>query len=264
MLIVIGVYFFRFPNNFSFGGVTGIAVVLARISPLSASGITLILNMVLLVIGFIFLGKSFGSKTVYASVLLSVGLWLLEYVDPMSAPLTDEPMLELVFAIALPSLGSAVLFNMGASGGGTDIIAMILRKYTSINIGSALLFTDLAITLMSFLIFDIKTGLFSLLGLLIKSLVIDSVIESINLSKYFNIVCDDPAPICDFIVNKLKRSATVCDARGAFSHNHKNIIFTVLNRRQAILLRNYIKTVEPSAFILISNTSEIIGKGFRQ
>jgi uncharacterized membrane-anchored protein YitT (DUF2179 family) len=264
MIIVIGIYFFRFPNNFSFGGVTGIAVVLGKLFPLSPSFITFVLNMILLVIGFIFLGKRFGIKTVYASVLLSLGLWALEYIYPMSAPLTDEPMLELTFAIALPAFGSAVLFNLGASGGGTDIIAMIMRKYTSFNIGSALFYTDLLITLAACMVFDIKTGLFSLLGLMIKSLVIDGVIESINLSKYFNIVCDDAEPICDFIVNKLKRSATVCDAKGAFSHKHKNVIFTALNRRQAVQLRQYIKKVEPSAFILISNTSEIVGKGFQE
>jgi uncharacterized membrane-anchored protein YitT (DUF2179 family) len=261
---VIGVYFFRFPNNFSFGGVTGIAVVLGKLFPLSPSFITFVLNMILLVIGFIFLGKGFGIKTVYSSVLLSLGLWLLEYIYPMPAPLTDEPMLELTFAIALPAFGSALLFNVGASGGGTDIIAMIMRKYTSFNIGSALFYTDLSITLAACMVFDIKTGLFSLLGLMIKSLVIDGVIESINLSKYFNIVCDDAEPICDFIVNQLKRSATVCDAKGAFSHNHKNVIFTALNRRQAVQLRSFIKKVEPSAFILISNTSEIVGKGFQE
>jgi uncharacterized membrane-anchored protein YitT (DUF2179 family) len=264
IIIVIGVYFFRFPNNFSFGGVTGAAVVLGKLFPLSPSFITFVLNMLLLVIGFVFLGKGFGIKTVYSSVLLSLGLWLLEYIAPMSAPLTDEPMLELTFAIALPAFGSAVLFNLGASGGGTDIIAMIMRKYTSFNIGSALFYTDLGITLAACMVFDIKTGLFSLLGLMIKSLVIDGVIESINLSKYFNIVCDDAEPICDFIVNRLKRSATVCEAKGAFSHKPKKIVLTALNRRQAVQLRLFIKKVEPSAFILISNTSEIVGKGFQE
>lgn len=263
IVIVIGVYFFKFPNNFSFGGVTGLAVVLAKITPLSASSINFIASMGLLVVGFAFLGKSFGAKTVYVSVLMSVALSILDRVYPMTRPLTDQPMLELTFAIALPAFGSAILFNMGASSGGTDILAMILKKYTSNDIGNALMWVDLAITIMACFVFDIKTGLYSFLGLMIKSLMIDSVIESINLCKFFNVVCNDPKPICDYITNDLNRSATVCDAKGAFSGQQKYVIFTALRRSQAVQLRTYIKQVEPSAFIMICNSSEIIGKGFR-
>lgn len=262
LLIVIGVYFFKFPNNFTFGGITGLSVVLGRISVLTPSTVNMILNMLLLVLGFVFLGKPFGIKTVYASMLLSVCLSALERFYPMNKPLTNDPMLELIFAVALPAFGSAILFNINASSGGTDIVAMILRKYTSIDIGRALMWSDLLITLSACFVFDIKTSLFSLLGLMTKSLVIDNVIESINLAKYFNVVCSNPDIICNFIVTKLNRSATVCDAQGAYSHTHKYIIYTALKRPQAIQLRQFIKRVEPDAFILITNTSEIIGKGF--
>lgn len=262
LLIAVGVYFFKFPNNFTFGGVTGLAVVVSQVLPFSPSSVNFVVNLLLLILGFLFLGRGFGVRTVYSSMLLSVALSGMEYVYPMDKPLTDDPMLELIFAIVLPALGSAVLFNIGASSGGTDIVAMILKKYTSVNIGNALLFSDLLITLSSFFIFDIKTFLFSMLGLFTKSLMIDNVIESINLCKYFNVVCSEPDPICDFIVHKLGRSATVCEAEGAFSHDKKYIVFTVLKRYQAVQLRMYIKQVEPGAFILISNTSEIIGKGF--
>ncbi len=261
-VIMVGVYFFKFPNNFTFGGITGLSVVLGKVTPFSPSTVNLLLNFILLLVGFIFLGRSFAIKTVYASVLLSVGLSALEYFYPITHPLTDQPMLELTFAIALPSFGSAVLFNIGASSGGTDIIALILKKYSSFDIGSAVLFSDLLITLSACFVFDIKTVLFSILGLLTKSLVIDNVIESINLAKYFNVVCSEPEVICDFIVNTLNRSATICEAKGAYSHTHKYIIFTVLRRPQAVQLRQFIKHVEPGAFILITNTSEIIGKGF--
>lgn len=262
LLVVIGMYFFKFPNNFTFGGVTGLSVVLARISPISPSTVNLILNIVLLVVGFLFLGSSFAVKTVYFSLLLSLSLSALEYLYPIKQPLTDQPLLELIFAIALPAFGSAVLFNIGASSGGTDIVAMVLKKYTNVDIGRAVLISDFFITLSACFIFDIKTALFSFLGLLAKSLVIDNVIESINLAKYFNVVCSEPEIICDFIVNKLHRSATVCEARGAFSHSSKFIIFTAMRRYQAVQLRQFIRKVEPGAFILISNTSEIIGKGF--
>lgn len=261
-LIAIGVYFFKFPNNFTFGGITGLSVVLGKIMPISPSTVNLILNFILLIIGLLVLGRDFAVKTIYSSVLLSVGLSAMEYIYPLNHPLTDQPMLELIFAIALPAFGSAVLFNMGASSGGTDIIAMILKKHTSTDIGRAVLFSDVLITFSACLVFDIKTVLFSILGLFTKSLVIDNVIENINLAKYFNVVCSEPEVICDFIVNKLNRSATICEAKGAYSHSHKYIVFTALRRPQAVQLRQFIKKVEPGAFILITNTSEIIGKGF--
>ena len=136
LVLVVGVYVFKFPNNFSFGGVTGISVILGAVLPYSPAWFTFVINMVLLVIGFIFLGKSFGIKTVYVSVLTSVGLSLCEKLFPMDGPLTNQPVLELIFAIVLPAVSAAIMFNMNASGGGTDIIAMILKKYTSFNIGT--------------------------------------------------------------------------------------------------------------------------------
>ena len=263
LIIVFGIYFFKFPNNFTFGGVTGLSVIIGHISPISPGTANLIINILLLIIGFLVLGKKFAVKTIYACMLLSVCISALEHYLPLKAPLTDEPLLELIFAVSLPAFGSALLFNIDASSGGTDILAMILKKYTSFDIGHALFLSDILITLSAFLVFDIKTALFSFIGLMAKSLAIDNAIESINLAKYFNVVCSEPQVICDYIVNKLHRSATVCDAQGAFSHNHKYIIFTAMRRSQAVQLRRFIKRVEPGAFILISNTSEIIGKGFR-
>lgn len=262
LIMAVGIYFFKFTNNFSFGGVTGLAVIIAKITRISASDFSFIINMVLLVVGAFALGKTFVAKTAYCSILLSVTLSVLERVMPMTKPFTEEPMLELVYAIALPALGSAILFNIGSSSGGTDILAMVLKKYSSTNIGPALMISDVLITVAAFFVFDIKTGLYSFLGLTVRSLLVDNFIESINLSKYFNVVCNKPDEICHFIVHDLNRSATICDAHGAFTGAQKYIVFTALNRHQAIQLRNFIKKNDPSAFILISNTSEIIGKGF--
>ncbi len=262
IIMAIGVYFFKFANNFSFGGVTGLAVLVAKTGVISASTFSSIANILLLFIGLIVLGKEFAITTTYSTILLSALLSIMEKVFPMTQPLTDQPLLELCFAIALPSFASAVLFNIGSSSGGTDVIAAIFKKYTSINIGRALLYSDVAFAAASFLIFDIKTGLYSVLGLAIRSLMIDNFIESFNLSKYFNVVCDNPGPICNFIKLKLHRSASVIQAKGAFSGKDKYIILTAMNRHEAIQLRNFIREHDPSAFILISNTSEIIGKGF--
>ena len=264
LIMAIGTYFFKFTNNFTFGGITGLAVLIAKTGLMTAGDFNFVASMTLLVIGMIVLGKKFAAKTAYCSILLSVTLSFLERVCPMKAPLTDQPMLELCFAIALPALGSAILFNIGSSSGGTDIIAMILKKYSSFNIGPALMLSDLLITIAGFFIFDIKTGLYSLLGLTIRSFMVDTFIENFNLSKYFNVVCDDPEPICDFIVQKLHRGATTFEARGAYSDDKKTVIMTTMHRSQAIQLRNFIRYTEPNAFIMISNYSEVIGKGFNQ
>lgn len=263
LILVVGVYVFKFPNHFSFGGVTGIAVVLGEVLPVTPATINFLLNAVLLLLGFLFLGKDTGLKTVYVSLLTSVGLSVLEWAAPMEHPLTDQPTLEFIFAIVLPAASSAILFNVGASGGGTDIIAMILKKHTSISIGIALFFVDLLIVLASCLVFDIETGLYSFCGLMAKTLVIDGVIENINLCKYFTIICDDAEPICHYINAQLNRSATVYRAQGAYTHRPKIIVLTVMKRSQAVQLRNYIKQTQPTAFMMITNSSEIIGKGFR-
>lgn len=262
LLSAVGIYFFKFANNFTFGGITGLAVLIAKSGIISASDFSFIANILLLIIGWIVLGKKFAAKTAYCTILLSFSLSALERLYPMSHPLTNEPLLELMFAIALPALGSAVLFNIGSSSGGTDVIAMIMKKYTSVDIGKALLLSDVLITLSGCFVFDISNGLYSFLGLALRSFMIDGFIESLNLSKYFNVVCTSPQPICDFIKDSLNRSATIVNAKGAFSGDDKYIIFTVLNRMEAIRLRNFIKENSPGAFLLISNTSEIIGKGF--
>ena len=265
MLVVCGVYFFKFPNNFSIGGVTGLAIILSRLSggAISSGTIVMVINVFLLIIGYIVLGKSFGIRTVYGSLLLSAALQIFEAIFPMGKPLTDQPFLELAFAVILPALGSALLFNIGASTGGTDVVAMILRKYTSLDIGRSLLISDIFLTLLTFPVFGLTTGLFSILGLLFKSTLVDTIIENLNLNKYFTIICEDPKPICDYILGNIHRSATVFDAKGAFSEKDKKIILTVMNRSQAVNLRKFIKESDPDAFILITNTSEIIGRGFR-
>lgn len=262
LIMAIGIYFFKFANNFTFGGITGIAVLVAKFLPISASDFSFVVNILLLIIGWIVLGKSFAEKTAYSTILLSISLSLLERIYPMSHPLTNEPLLELIFAILLPALGSAILFNIGASSGGTDVIAMILKKYTSVDIGKGLMISDLIFTLAGFLVFNVKTGLYSLFGLIMRSALIDNFIESFNRSKYFHVVTSNATCICDFIQNDLQRGATIVNATGAFTGDDKYIILTVLSPSQAVKLRNFIKEQDPKAFLLVSNTSEIIGKGF--
>ena len=262
LIMDIGIYVFKFPNNFSFGGVSGMAVVFSNFLPFTASVINLFINLVLLVVGFAFLGRNFGLKTAYVTVLSSVLLNVFEHLFSMSGPLTDQISLELCFAILLPAIAAALLFFENASGGGTDIIAMIIKKYSTMNISTALLLCDLIIVVLAFFVFDILTGLCSILGLMAKTLVIDKSIERMKLNKFFTIVCDHPEPICDFITEELDHSATTYHAEGAYSHAQRTVILTVVDVKQAILLQRFIKKNEPTAFITVTKSSEIIGKGF--
>ena len=259
-----GVYFFKFPNNFSTGGVSGVAVILGHYMPETTPGdLVFIINMVLLLIGFLVFGRSFGVRTAYVSTLMSTYISLMERLVPMQGPMTGQPFMELLFAVSLPAVGSAVLFNLDASSGGTDIVAMLLKKYTSLDIGKALMCSDCIITLAACVAFGMEVGLFCVTGLIIKSVMVDMVLENIKIHKCFHIITSNPEPIEDYITRVMHRGATELQGQGAYTHEGKTILLTVVNRREALQLRKFIKTIDPSAFLLITNTGEIIGKGFR-
>jgi len=265
LITSVGTYFFKFPNNFSTGGVSGLSLILGRVIPsafFTPSIFMFIINMLLLVVGFIFLGRSFAFSTVYCSTLLSVVMTIMEKLWPISAPLTTQPFLELCFAVLLPAFGSAILFHLGASSGGTDIIAMILRKYTSMNIGTALMAADSLITIAALVCFGVETGLYCILGLLLKSTLVDYVGDSFRTKKCFQIITSNPKPIVDYIVRTLHRGATLEDVHGAYSNQKMTMIVTVLNRSQAMVLRKYVHQADPHAFMIITASTEIVGKGF--
>lgn len=265
LMLAAGVYFFKMPNNFATGGVSGISVILGGVFPnLSTGTYMAIINILLLIVGLFIFGKAFGLKTLYSSLLLSATVYVMEIIIPLSAPLTNQPFLELTFSVLLPAAGSALVFNRKASTGGTDIVAMILKKYTGLNTGTALFFTDVLIVLGAGAVFGIETGLFSIIGLFAKAIVVDNVIESINTSKFFVIVTDFPDEIKKYINIDIHRGATVCDCEGAFSSQQKKLILTVLSRAQAIRLKAYLKTIDKHAFVVTLNSSDIIGKGFRE
>ncbi|MEL4861895.1 YitT family protein [Pseudoflavonifractor phocaeensis] len=264
-LVAVGVYFFKFPNHFSMGGVSGLSILLGQLIPatvVTPGVINTAINVLYLILGFAVLNRGFGLKTVYCSLLYSVLVQALEWVCPLNGPLTDQKMLELFFAVILPALGSAILFNLDASTGGTDIMAMILKKFTGLDVGRALLISDVLIAAAALFIFDIETGLFSLLGLALKSILVDSVIESLNRRKSFTVVTHDPEPVCRYITETLGRGATVWQGQGAYTHQDQYVILTALSRHQAVQLRNHLRQTDPNAFMLITNSSEIFGKGF--
>lgn len=264
LLTAVGSYFFKFPNNFSTGGVTGISVVMTHYFPgLSNGTIVSVINIALLIVGLLLLGKGFGFKTFYVTVAFSAMLKILEVIWPMTQPLTDQPFMELLLGVFLPAWGSALLFNIGSSTGGTDIIAMIVKKYFKCHIGRALLIVDFFITLLTFVAFGPETGLFSMVGLFIRSFAVDLFLENMNTYKYFTIITDKPQEIYSYITDVLHRGATVYQAEGLYKHTEKTVIMTVQGKKQALHLQDVIRQKDPHAFVLVTNTSEIIGKGFR-
>ena len=263
LLLSAGVYFFKIPNGFSTGGVSGIGTILGKLTPLSPATWIAVINAALLLVGFLFLGKGTGIKTVYCSLLFSGTTWLLEHFIGLTAPVSNQPFLELVYAILLTAIGSALMFNCNASSGGTDIVALILKKYTRMDVGKALLCTDFFIAASAFFVFDVQTGLFSLMGLLAKALLVDGVIENLNSCKYFIVITSKSEEISKYIIQTLLRGVTVSDAQGAYTSENKAMIHTVCKRIEAIKLRGRIKEIDPHAFIIITTSSEIIGRNFR-
>lgn len=264
VLLALGVYFFKIPNGFATGGVTGIGTILAKLIPAITAGTWIwILNIGLLLIGFLLLGRQNGIKTIYCSMLYSAITFLLEIVMPLSEPLSNEPLLELLYAMLLTSIGSAMIFNAGASSGGTDIIALILKKFTSLDVGKALLAVDFIVAASAFIVFDIPTGLFSLLGLFAKAFIVDAVIENLNTCKYFVVITTEREKVSEYIIKTLHHGATVSTVTGEYTQTEKAMIHTVCKRIEAVKLRSKIREIDPHAFIIITTSSEIIGRGFR-
>ena len=261
-LMSAAVYYEIMPNNLVLGSLSGLVLVLVKIIPLPVSTITFVLNMILLVIGYIFIGREFGVKTVLASLMLPMYLRIFEILTPHVESLSGNIVIDLVCFMIVVGAGQAVLFNMNASSGGSDIIALILKKYTNVSIGTALLVVDFIVVIVAFFVYGVTVGLFSLAGFLAKSFFIDTVIETLNLCKYFTIISKNAEPICNYINAELNHGATIYDARGAYTKDNKQVVMAVVKREQARNLRNYVHKVDPDAFMMITNSSEIIGKGF--
>lgn len=263
ILLAVGVYFFKIPNGFTTGGVSGMGTVLGKITPISPAAWIWILNIGLLLLGFLFLGRQTGIKTVYCSMFYSALTYLFEWIFPLSAPLTDQPFLELAYAMLLTAIGAAMIFNTGASSGGTDIAALILKKFTSLDVGKALLAVDFVVAATSFIVFDIRIGLFSFMGLFAKAFIVDGVIESFHTCKYFIVITTKRKEISEYIMGTLHHGVTVNTVVGEFTGEEKSMIHTVCRRMEAIRLRNRVRELDPHSFIIITTSSEIIGRGFR-
>ncbi len=283
IMMSCSVYFFQTPNDFTLGGIAGIAVILESfikpLAPFFTQGVIMaIINVALLIIGLIILGKQCTVRTIFCSLFYTAFIWLFEYLDVIGAintaigrvneagvalrSLTDEPLLELVYAILLFGIGGALVFNCGASSGGTDIIALILKKFTNINVGMALMIIDMIVVLVSFYTFDVDKGLFSVLGLFTKSFLLDGVIESIGKTKYLTIITENPEKIAEYILKVINHGYTMYDAEGGYTHKKKKVLVTVCKRSEALKIKMKIHQEDPASFVIITDANEILGKGF--
>lgn len=264
LIYALTLNFFFTPNHFVFGGTTGLSIILASLFPgVEVSVFMWVSNAVLVALGCVFLGRSVMGWTIYSSFALSLFCSIFEWLCPVTAPLTTDPLLELCFAVLLPAFASGLIFNIGASTGGTEIVAMILQKYFGFEIGRALLLSDLGIVLWAAWLFGPATGLYCILGLAARCTVVDTAIESLNLRKVCTVISCKPAEVREFILHTLNRAATEQQVTGAYTHENKTSIVVVLTRHQAMQLRDFLRHTDPSAFLTIVSSSEIIGKGFR-
>ena len=260
ILTAFAIVAFKTPNHFAFGGTSGVSVILSTLFPTLPVGVFMwIINAVLVVLGFIFLDRKAILWSVFASFALSAYVSLFELFIPTDVSMTGDMWLDLCFAVILPALGSAI----GASTGGTDILAMILKRRTTLEIGRALLLVDIGIVTIAAFLYGPRVGLYCVLGLFAKTLVVDKAIESIHLRKVCTVICSEPRKVEEFIVKHLNRTATISRGYGAFSGKCVTVIMSVLSRREAVQLRRYVRDIDPGAFITIVDSSEIVGKGFR-
>jgi len=262
-MVAFGIHTFRNPNKFASGGISGLSLLLSFYFPfLPIGSLMFILNLFILGLGWFFLGTESGSKSLYGTFALSGMIWALEVIMPMKHPLTGAKFLELIYSVFIPGFGGALVFHAGASTGGTDIVAQILKKFFHIRISYGLLMVDFLIALGAGVLFGIEACLFSVLGVCLRSFLMDSVLESLRIYKIMVIISGKSKVIYDYIINEIKRGATIHMATGAFTVEQREVITTVLSRKQAFRLQQFIKSEDPSAFITISNSTEIIGKGF--
>lgn len=273
LFMAFGVYMFEGPNNFLMGGVSGIAIFLERVITPYVGWLTYdvfmwVINGILLIIGFIFLGKGVGLKTVYCTVMYTVEIFIFNLIYKPTGPITGETgLLEAIFAVIVVGVGQAIIFYCGATSGGTDIIALIVKKYKKINISFAIIAVDFVIAALAFVSFfdpdfGPKMGLLCILGVTLRAFAIDGIIENIAKTKHVTIVTSNPEIVANIIVNDLNRGYTKYKAEGGFTGEERTIIMTVCQRAQAIRLKEKVSKEDPTAFTIITDANEILGKGF--
>lgn len=261
-LVAFGLQYFHIPNNIAAGGVSGLAIIInSFLVDIPVGIIILILNLILFAVAFLTLGGGFGAKTIYASFGLSAIMWLMEVLVPPTV-LSEDLFINAAVGTFVIGIGMAMVFNYGASTGGTDILAKILNKYFHVDIGKSLLMVDFIIGLTGLLTFGITAGLYALLCIVVNGTLIDRLIDGFNTAKELMIISKKEAEIIKFIIEELDKSCTVLSGYGGYTSEDIDILYVILSRRDYIRLRSYIKEIDPKAFISVNEVHEVLGEGF--
>ena len=260
VIVAAAVFFFLVPSHVSVGSISGLAIVLGNFVPLPISVITMVLNVVLLAVGFLCIGREFGGKTVYTSLLLPIVIGAFEHLFPENTSMTADPFLDMLCYIFVVSIGLAMLFNRNASSGGLDIVAKLLNKYFRMELGKAMSLAGMCVALSSALVYDKKIVVLSVLGTYLNGIVLDHFIFGSNMKKRVCIISKKEEEIRQFILHELHSGATIYEAIGAYDFEVHREIITIVDKNEYSKLMNYLARTDRGAFITVYTVNEIIYK----
>ena len=257
-IIAISVFFFMMPSNLSVGSVSGLSIVISNFIPFNVSTISMVINILLLIFGFITIGKEFGIKTVYTSILLPIFIAMFEHMFPNNISLTQDQTLDAICYCVIVSIGIAMLFNRNASSGGLDIIGKFLNKYFHLEVGKGIALSGMLVAISSILVYDMKTMIISILATYFSGIVLDNFLFGSTIKKRVCIISQKYQQILDFILNDLHSGATTYHAYGAYSDKMNIEINVIVDKNEYIKLINYITSVDPDAFVTIYAVNEMM------
>lgn len=256
-IVAAAVFFFMLPSHVSVGSGAALAMVLSNFIPLSVSTITLIMNIGLLIIGFILIGPEFGAKTIYCAILMPLVMGVFEWIFPNFQSITQDPLLDVICYILVVGVGLAILFSRNASSGGLDIVAKILNKYLRIDLGKAMAYSGVAVALSSALCYDSKTVVLSLLGTYFGGMIVDHFIFGINIKRRVCVISKDLDNIVDYVLHTLHSGATLNEIIGAYDKSPKMEMVTIVDKHEYKQLMDYVRKVDPKAFVTVYSVSDM-------
>ena len=256
-IVAAAVFFFMLPSHVSVGSGAALAMVLSNFIPLSVSTITLIMNVGLLIIGFILIGPEFGAKTVYCSILMPVIMGVFEKIFPNFQSITQDPLLNMICYILVVGIGLVILFSRNASSGGLDIVAKIMNKYLKMDLGQAMSASGIVVALSSALCYDSKTVVLSLLGTYFGGLVVDHFIFGINIKRRVCVISNQLEPIVNYVLHELHSGATLNEIIGAYDRTPKMEMVTIVDKNEYKKLMDYVRDIDPKAFVTVYSVSDM-------
>ncbi len=257
VLAAIAIYFFMLPSNLAVGSGTAVAMVLSNFIPLPISVISLAINVILLILGFLLIGPEFGAKTVYTAIMLPVVLGVFEFIFPNFKSLTEDPLLDMICYILIVGIAMAILFSYNASSGGLDIVAKIMSKYLRMGLGTAVSVSGIIVSLTSILCYDTKTVVLSVLGTYFSGMIVDKFIFGLNIKRRVCVISPEIDRIVDFLLHELHSGATLYEGIGAYDGTVRREVVTIVDKNEYRLLMEYVKKVDPKAFVTVYSVNEM-------